>query len=103
MFTKEDFRQRLTQLRMQKDVSSREMSLSIGANPGYIQNIESGKASPSLEYFLYICEYLKISPTEFFDVDNEDPVNQRAFTRDWQRLDPAQQNIVRSVIQGFLK
>ena len=103
MYTKEDFRQRLTQLRMQKDVSAREMSLSIGANAGYIQNIESGKASPSLEYFLYICEYLKISPSEFFDVDNEAPVDQRTINRDWQRLDPAQQHIVRSVIQGFLK
>ena len=54
MFTEDNFRQRLTQLRMQKGVSAREMSLSLGANPGYIQNIESGKASPSLEYFLYI-------------------------------------------------
>ena len=103
MFTEDDFRQRLTQLRMKKGVSAREMSLSLGANPGYIQNIESGKASPSLEYFLYICEYLKISPREFFDVDNEDPVSQRTLNRDWQRLDPAQQTIVRSVIQGFLK
>ena len=103
MITEEDFAQRLSQLRLQKGVSAREMSLAIGLNPGYIQNIESGKASPSLTNFLYICEYLKITPSEFFDMDNQDPVGQRELNRDWQRLDPGQQNIVLSVIHGFLK
>ena len=43
-----DFALRLATLRTKKGVSSRNMSLSIGQNPGYIQNIESGKSLPSL-------------------------------------------------------
>ena len=66
---KEDFTLRLARLRNQMNVSARDMSLSIGQNPGYINNIESGKALPSMSVFFYICEYLGITPAEFFDED----------------------------------
>ncbi len=46
----------LLQLREQKSVSVRDMSLSIGRNPGYINNIETGKTLPSTSGFFYICE-----------------------------------------------
>ena len=36
----DEFAERLAQLRIKKGVSSREMSLSIGQNAGYISNIE---------------------------------------------------------------
>lgn len=56
-----DFALRLAQLREKKNVSAREMSLAIGQNPGYINNIESGKSLPSLPGVFYICDYLGIS------------------------------------------
>lgn len=61
------FAKRLTQLREAKGVSGREMSLDIGQNSSYINRIENGKAMPSMQGFLYICEYLKVTPEEFFD------------------------------------
>ena len=67
------FAARLTQLRMNKGVSAREMSLDIGQNPAYINNIETGKAFPSMMCFFYICEYLEITPVEFFEVSNSNP------------------------------
>ena len=63
------FPNRLSQLRNQKNVSARDMSLSIGQNPGYINNIETGKALPSMASFFFICEYLNITPYDFFDFD----------------------------------
>ena len=67
------FTKRLSELRYRKNVSAREMSLAIGQNPGYINNIESGKALPSMNSFFYICDYLDVSPKEFFDTDVENP------------------------------
>ncbi len=67
------FINRLTKLRMAKGVSARDMSLSLGQNPGYINNIENGKNLPSMTLFFYICEYLELTPTEFFDFDNSNP------------------------------
>ena len=56
-----DFAMRLARLREKKGVSARDMSLSIGQNPGYINNIETGKSKPSLDGIFYICEYLGVS------------------------------------------
>ena len=56
MYEKE-FAQRLTQLRTQKGISARDMSLSIGQNPGYINTIENGKSFPTMVNFFYICDY----------------------------------------------
>ena len=61
MFEK-DFAQRLAQLRTQKGISARDMSLSIGQNPGYINTIENGKAFPTMMNFFYICEFLDVTP-----------------------------------------
>lgn len=67
----DDFSIRLSKLRLKKGVSARDMSLSIGQNAGYINNIESGKSLPSMTSFFYICEYLNVTPSEFFDYDAE--------------------------------
>lgn len=74
----EFFIKRLTELRIQRGVSAREMSLSLGQNAGYINNIESGKAFPSMTVFFYICEYLHVTPQEFFDEANTVPEQMRA-------------------------
>lgn len=72
--TEKDFSLRLAKLREKKGVSAREMSLSMGQNSGYINNIESGKSMPSLTGIFYICEYLNITPKDFFDVDSTNPL-----------------------------
>lgn len=60
---------RLAYLRTAKGVSAREMSLDIGQNASYINRIENGKSMPSMQGFLYICEYLNVTPCEFFASD----------------------------------
>ncbi len=67
------FRERLSQLRTQKNVSAREMSLALGQNAGYINNIENGKNMPGMASFSNICDYLGITQAEFFDDSKEDP------------------------------
>ena len=70
---REDFCKRLAQLRINKGVSARDMSLSIGQSPNYINGIEGGKNYPSMETFFYICDYFEITPKEFFDLESSDP------------------------------
>lgn len=47
----EDFAKRLSALRQEKGVSARDMSLSLGQNAGYINNIENGHNFPSITVF----------------------------------------------------
>ncbi len=72
-----EFGQRLSALRLNKNVSARDMSLSIGQSAGYINNIENGISFPSMTAFFYICEYLGITPQEFFNIDSGNPVRER--------------------------
>ena len=67
------FIKRLVELRMNKGVSARDMSLSLGQSAGYINNIENGINYPSMTVFFYICEYLGVTPKEFFDVETANP------------------------------
>ena len=68
---REDFIKRLVELRMNKGVSARDMSLSIGQSAGYINNIENGHNLPSMAMFFEICEYLHTKPSEFFSYEED--------------------------------
>lgn len=98
-----DFALRLTQLRQQKDVSAREMSLAIGQNPGYINNIECGRAFPSMSLFFIICDYLRVSPAEFFDLGRKDPMRREALDRALNRLTDDQLAHVGFIVQELTK
>ena len=69
----EYIRERISALRMQMGISEYKMSLDLGHSKSYIQSISSGKALPSLAEFLYICEYLNVTPMEFFDTKSPCP------------------------------
>lgn len=52
------FHNRVAELRIQKGVSARDMSLSLGQSESYINKIENKRTLPSMTGFIYICEYL---------------------------------------------
>lgn len=66
-------RERITQLRLKKDVSEYQMSYDLGHSRGYIYNISSGKALPPLKEFFAICDYFGLTPQQFFDDSTENP------------------------------
>ena len=67
------FYKRLIELRLQKGVSARDMSLSLGQSESYINKIENRRTLPSLQGFFYICDYLDITPGEFFNPNLNSP------------------------------
>lgn len=99
----DEFPLRLAQLRNKKGVSARDMSLSIGQNPGYINNIESGKAMPSMACFFYICEYLNISPKDFFDFETKTPEKLNDLISDLKKLDEEKLDNIASIVKGLIK
>lgn len=102
-FDEELFAKRLTQLRMAKGVSSREMSLAIGQSNSYINRIENGLSLPSMTGFFYICEYLGVTPAQFFSYDIEDPVASDRFRAAAEKLSPKQAEHLMLVIDDILK
>lgn len=70
---RKEFCSRLTRLRMDKDVSARDMSLSLGLSESYINKIENEKTLPSMSTFFDICDYFDITPQEFFNMGEPFP------------------------------
>ncbi len=66
-------RDRITELRMQAEVSEYQLSMELGHSKSYIQSISSGRSLPSLSAFFEICNYFNISPLEFFDETMKNP------------------------------
>ena len=90
-------------LRTKKNVSAREMSLAIGQNQGYINHIETGQGTPSLSGVFYICEYLGITPSEFFDIDNNNPVKLNRINDYLKKLDDEQLDMVENLVKNLAK
>ena len=67
-------RERITELRIKKNISECKLSHDLGHSNSYIRGITSGRALPSMSEFLYICEYFGITPKEFFDEENSEPL-----------------------------
>lgn len=57
---------RITELRLQKKISERKLSIELDKGENYIQGITSGNSSLSIEMLYKICEYFEIPVWQFF-------------------------------------
>jgi transcriptional regulator with XRE-family HTH domain len=96
-------RSRISQLREQKNISERSMSIDLGHSPSYIHSIVSGKALPSMTEFLYICDYFNITPKEFFDEGTSNPALMQSLMNDLNTLDEKQITNIHEIIKGLKK
>lgn len=94
------FYKRLTELRLQKGVSARDMSLSLGQSESYINKIENKRTLPSFTGFLYICEYFEITPQEFFG-GSAAPKKTNELLCAFEKLTPAQTDHVIQIINDI--
>ena len=76
-------RTRITELRIQKNISEHRMSLDLDKSPSYIRGITSGQAMPSVDGLIKIIRYFDMTPADFFEpLDREET----AFTKLCDRL-----------------
>lgn len=92
---------RITELRIRKNVSEYQMSLDIGQNRTYIQNVSSGRAMPSLYALFKICNYFEITPADFFDTAIDMPEIYTKAKMELEQLSPEDIEILLPVIKRF--
>lgn len=95
------FSERLTQLRIEKGVSARDMSLSLGQSESYINKIENRRTMPSMAGFFYICEYLGITPQAFFDPHTISPSKSAIIAQALGKLSPEKAEHILQVINDL--
>lgn len=97
------FAERLSALRQQKNVSAREMSLALGQNGSYINRIENKHTFPSMQTFFYICEYLEITPQDFFNTESKNPELVKEWIHILKDLDNSQIEHLTAIAKGLQK
>ena len=92
---------RITQLRITSGVSEQKMSYELGMSKTYIWNIVEHQSLPSMKSFFEICEYLNVSPAEFF----EETLTKEniEIIKSIGRLDENDKEFVMRIIQTLLK
>ena len=93
------FFRRLTELRLQKGVSARDMSLSLGQSASYINKIENKRTMPSMTGFFYICEYFGITPQEFFQFEIAAPNTTKELIKEFGKLSPYQAEHILAIVK----
>ncbi len=98
------FCKRLTELRIQKNVSARDMSLSLGQSESYINKIENKRTLPSMTGFFYICEYFGITPDEFFNKEKLLlPYKTKELNSEIEKLSPEQAEHLLLIVKDLNK
>lgn len=96
------FPSRITELRTQRGISARDMSLSLGQSESYINKIENKRTLPSMSGFIYICEYLGITPQDFFNVDSPAPQKSKEVLSALNKLTASQAEHVMMIIRDII-
>ncbi|MCB6993537.1 helix-turn-helix domain-containing protein [bacterium 210820-DFI.6.37] len=95
------FSKRLIELRLEKGISARDMSLSLGQSDSYINRIENKKMLPSLTVFFYICEFFDITPQEFFDGNEGSTLQMMQLVNDLKALEPDQLKHIAAIVKDM--
>lgn len=94
---------RITELRTQKGVSARDMSLSLGQSESYINKIENKRTMPSMAGFIYICEYFGITPQEFFNITSPAPQKSKEILSEIEKLSATQVDHIMLIIRDIIE
>ena len=93
---------RIAELRTQKGVSARDVSLSLGQSESYINKIENKRTMPSMAGFFYICEYFGITPQEFFNSESTAPQKVQELAAELDKLTAPQIEHLLLIIKDIL-
>lgn len=84
---KEFIGRRISKLRNAKQISARKLSIDLGQSENYITKIENGQNNITMEGLFNICDYFKISLSDFFDDKTEYPLQYRKILDELNKLD----------------
>lgn len=54
-----------------------------------------------MQVFFYICEYLGVTPSEFFDSTNKSPSEYKEILEDLKAIDVEQLRHIKAIIKGL--
>lgn len=95
---------RITQIRMQKGVSEKQLSREIGRSASYLSAMNQNKSMPSLHSIIAICDYFHITLSDFFDFEsNKYPEYISEIIAKIKQLNKSQIKVLSELIDTMIK
>ena len=95
---KEFVKERINYIRTSNKISARNLSLELGMSSEYINQLETGRLTPSRDFLFSFCEYFKISVSEFFNEDVKYPLELKQIVKALNTLDKQQVDCIARLI-----
>ena len=95
---KEFIKRRLTDFRLANNISARKLSLDLGYSSEHINQIETGRLNPTLDFILTFCKHLKVSLSEFFDDEFKYSPQIAILNANLRKLDADELNAICSIV-----
>ena len=83
---KEFIKNRISTIRNQNNISARSLSLELGMSSEYINQVENGRLTPSLELIINFCDYFEITIGEFFNEEISYPQQYKSIIEELNKL-----------------
>ena len=90
---------RIANIRTDKNLSARGLSLDLGKSRDYIFQCEAGKLNPPLDFIFDFCNHFKMPIGEFFDQNIEYPVRIKNLIADINKLNNEEYEQVLSLVK----
>lgn len=92
---------RITKLRENAGVTSKEMSIDLKYSESYMSKIESQKIFPSVKALARILDYLHVTAEEFFETDSIDPALIQEINENLKKLDKRQLRYIADMVEDL--
>ena len=90
---------RISMLLKERNMSEYELSMNLAKSKGYIQSITSGRALPSMQLLLNICDSFNITPSQFFNDDKSASLEYLELCNNIKGLSPADIKLLNELVK----
>ena len=79
-------KERINYIRTTNKISARNLSLELGMSSEYVNQLEGGRLTPSIDFIINFCDYFKITLSEFFDEEKKYPLEYKELIENLNKL-----------------
>jgi len=87
-------KERINYIRTTNKISARNLSLELGMSSEYVNQLEGGRLTPSIDFIINFCDYFKISLSEFFDEGKKYPLEYKGLIENLNKLSKEELEVI---------
>lgn len=96
-------KERINYIRTSNKISARNLSLELGMSSEYINQLESGRLTPSVDFLINFCEYFNIKLSDFFDDEQKYPLEYQKLITNLNKLKKEEVEAVINIVDVIVK